>query len=269
MSTLPLPLLDWTRPIEWREIVIDAALQEFAPTRDREWLLSHKPDTRYWDVHSWYEPLQMESGIEDHEEFLEAMGAQLPPLFTRVRTVHLCRPLDFETYRTRGIVRLDPKEMQRDFIAFFKSEHPELSEVALQRAIAKANERLEFREARVFLAIDERYMLEQAGHYAVFGSEYQLLIARELGTSNPDYRQTLRRRGRPAYVVVHLPLNTLEAENFKDLAGDLLPTAISSFHLGLEKRFLVAHGFDIPMDVPPDLIHEIVEASHARSHWAT
>jgi len=125
------------------------------------------------------------------------------------------------------------------------------------------------RKEKVFVAIDERYMLEHAGHYAVFGSEYHLCIARELGAFSPDYRQTLRRRGQPAYVVIHLPLTVLNDEDLKGLAGDLLPAAISSFHLGLERPFFVGSAWDISMDVPPEMIHEIVHAPQAKSHWAS
>jgi len=269
MSRTKLPLLNWPNIAEWRDVVVDAAIRKFVPARSREWLLSQKPDTRYWDTHEWYEPLRIESGIEDHDDFVRELGRDLPNLFEKLRGVHLCRPVDLQSYRTRGIVRLNPVDARDEFIAFLKAEHPELTDGAIQRAIARANTRIELREAKVFFAIDERFMLEHAGHYAVFGSEYQLAIAAELGSGQRDYRQTLRRRGRPAYVVIHVPMTVLDEDDLKDLAGDLLLGAISSFHLGVSKPDLTGSGWDIEMDVPPEWVQDVVHAPEAKSHWAT
>ncbi len=130
MSGTKLPLLNWLNITEWREVVVGAAIQKSAPRRDRTWLLSRKPDTRYWDTHEWYEPLRVEVGIEENEHLLREFGRELPFLFGKVRGVHLCRPTDFRPYRTRGIVRLNPVEMQEDLIAFLKSEHPELRKLS-------------------------------------------------------------------------------------------------------------------------------------------
>ncbi|MGN6727426.1 MAG: hypothetical protein ACTHLZ_16015 [Tepidisphaeraceae bacterium] len=257
-------LLDWTQVAEWRDVVVDAALTLFAPAHDRTWLLSRKPDTIAWDTHEWYEPLCIESGIQDDQDFLRTFGRKLPDLFENLRAVHLCRPLDFNTYKTRGIVRLDPVEMQASLSAFLMSEHPDLSQSDIDRAIVCAGRGLATKQAKVFFAIDERFMLEFAGHYAVFGSEYQLDIAARLGTGNFDYRQTLQKRGRPAYVVLHLPFAVLTDDDLKDLAGDLLPAAISSLHLGVSNLCLTGSGWDISMDVPPEWVQEVVHAPHAK-----
>lgn len=264
-----LPLLNWPNITEWRDVVVDAAIQKFAPARNRNWLLSQKPDTHYWDTYEWYEPLRIEAGIEDHEDFLREFGLKLPSLFGKLRGVHLCRPTDFQAYKNRGILRLNPLEMQVDLMAFLKSEHPELTDEAIQWAIDRASKQIELREAKVFFGIDERFMLEHAGHYAVFGSEYQLAIAAQLGSGERDYRQTLRRRGRPAYVVIHLPMSVLDDKDLEGLAGDLLPAAISSFHLGLERPFATGSGWDIDIDVPSEWVQDVVHAPVAKSHWAT
>jgi len=136
-------LLDWTNVADWRDAVVDAALQHFAPERSREWLLTQKVDSRCWDASDWYDPLRVESGIDDYDEFFRSFGRQIPALFERLRTVHLCRPLNFETYRIRGIVRLSPLEAQNDLIAFMKSQHPQLTDAAIDGAIARANDGLE------------------------------------------------------------------------------------------------------------------------------
>jgi hypothetical protein len=44
--TAKLPLLDWTKIAEWRDVIIDAAIEHFAPHRDPSWL-SNPPDPRH------------------------------------------------------------------------------------------------------------------------------------------------------------------------------------------------------------------------------
>lgn len=153
--------------------------------------------------------------------------------------------------------------MQEDLIAFFKAQHPEVTEADLRQAVVKMS--VETREGRVYFGIDERALLHDCGHYACYGSEYQIGVAVNIvGDGQTDYRQTLKRRGRPAYVVAHLPVPLIDEQTLAELADDLLQAAVWSLQLDKPESPYSHFGFDLPIDIPPEMVHDVVHAPQAR-----
>lgn len=151
---------------------------------------------------------------------------------------------------------------------FFTSAHSEVSEQDVKRAIEKASKKLHLRDRRVFFGIDERYMMENCGQYAVYGSEYQIAIAVKIvGDGKTDYRQTLRRRGFPSVVVAHLPFKLIDAQTIRELGDDLLEAALWSLQLGKDESPGNSFGFDLEVDVPPHMIHGILNADAAKDPY--
>lgn len=275
MTIAKQPLLDWTNLPQWRDVILDAALQLFAPTKSIAWLKALPSPSAGWDEYLRIEPLRNEAGLDNDDEdddvergeFLRVLGTHLPRIFDKLRAVHLCRPVDFDSYRRQGLRRLNPKVMQRDLIDFFKSEHPEVTEADLRRAIAQMPVKL--REDRVYFGIDERALLRDCGQYACYGSEYQICVARLIvGDGRTDYCQTLKRRGRPAFVEAHLPITLIDDRTLAELADDLLQAAVWSLQLDKPESPFNHFGFDLFRDIPPEMVRDVVHAPQARDRYS-
>jgi hypothetical protein len=69
-------------------------------------------------------------------------------------------------------------------------------------------------------------------------------------------------------VVAHLPFEMIDGQTLNELSDDLLQAALWSCQLNKDRSPHNHFGFDMPDDVPPNLIHEVVDASAARDPWA-
>jgi hypothetical protein len=146
---------------------------------------------------------------------------------------------------------------------FFSEQHPEVAEADIWNAIRKV--RIDTRKSRVYFGIDERDLLSDAGHYATYGSEYQIAIAvRVVGDGYTDYRQTLKRRGRPAVVVAHLPLKMIDDRTVTGLAHYMFQAALWSLQLDHKESPYTGFSIELSKDIPAEYIVEVIHAPHAR-----
>ena len=77
-----------------------------------------------------------------------------------------------------------------------------------------------------YLYLDRDGLIEHCGHYLIYGSEHICGIAaglmRERRSDFPDYRQVLKRFGRPAIIRFSVPVGKLDDSDLDELARDAL-----------------------------------------------
>jgi len=87
----------------------------------------------------------------------------------------------------------------------------------------------DIREGRVYFCLDERALIDDAGHYLIYGSEYlcsiaaclcRIITARD-GWAQ-DYRDVLKRRGTPTVFVCDVPVVVLPSFTPGEMAEALL-----------------------------------------------
>lgn len=146
-----------------------------------------------------------------------SLGAVLASQYTGVLVYHGCRAEDVTTYYQRGLlcssgVELDAKARS----LFLTSEFPEITPQQLDAAISKLGVR---DEGRIYACLDHRHVLEEAGHYLIYGSERLCAIATALCTNTSiDYRQVLKRNGRPTLLHVGLQWRHVAEADFEQLS---------------------------------------------------
>jgi hypothetical protein len=178
--------------------------------------------------------------------------------FTHLRAYHGCRPQSLDSYRQDGIVPLNAERAQHEFREIFSiANFPELSAADLDTAIANA--RIENRQDRVFFEANRAHLLGSCAHYLLYGSEYILTLANDLGRR---YATRLKQLGTPTLLTCDVPLSWMNRDIQLGLAGNL---ALAYFERARDVDFDHVNvsrglfGFEIFRALPPD---HIVAASH-------
>lgn len=193
---------------------------------------------------------------------LEFLADALLRHFTHIRATHGTRTSDVSSYYKQGIRPLDLVE--KNFLAeqiFLSGEFPSLTKEDLDGAIEKMSRGAEsVRAGKVYFEANETMLVEECGHYMLYGSEYVIGIAARLsGRGKPDYRQVLKKRGEPMIFRCDVPLIMLRRDLVNELAGSAIefvferllnPNYCDFKHRGA--------GFPIYEPLPPEYIVEHV-----------
>ena len=142
--------------------------------------------------------------------------------FDFVRMFHCCHPSDVQSYYSNGIRVLKASDANKQFISHFL-ENDKFPEITLSH-IGEAIERMgkeggtDVREKVVHFALDDRFIIEHASHYLIYGSEYISVLAGEVGKRTKyDLKVDLRRSGMPTVFIVDIPIGKFT--NLDDLAS--------------------------------------------------
>ena len=113
------------------------------------------------------------------EATLQEIDLKLPVLFDGVKVFHGCRPDSVESYYSQGLLPLDAEMGKRIAMSIFLSDRfPELSIQDIENSAERVKE--EWRHGRLYVSLDDRFLLKEGGHYLIYGSEYICAIAANL-----------------------------------------------------------------------------------------
>jgi hypothetical protein len=147
---------------------------------------------------------------------------QIGQRYDALRAVHGTRTSDVERFYREGLRPLDPAvahEQAREI--FLSGRFPELDEGRLVEAIRAVG--TDLREGRVYFEANEQMLIDLAGHYMLYGSEYVLAIAARLAERGRyDYRQVLKARGAPTLFICDVPLRLIAPRLLSEFAGNAL-----------------------------------------------
>jgi hypothetical protein len=125
--------------------------------------------------------------------------------YSHIRVYHGCRPTNVQSYYEKGVLpSLAVKDVQIDrFREIFPSDgFPEITEEKLQQSIEEIGSTAE----DLCLAIDDKHIIERAGHYLIYGSEYLGGLVTNLPIENIEkYNSELREIGKPTFIEINLP----------------------------------------------------------------
>ena len=163
---------------------------------------------KYWNAQTPCEKLigqPMDSIVTDNkiDEFRQQ--------YSHIRFYHACRTADVSSYYDKGIlpsIELKDVLVNRFRELYLSGRFPELTEDMLQQSIKKVSKGL---ERGLFLVIDDRQIIEDAGHYLIYGAEYMTKLVTQLPIENSQekYFPVFRKIGKPTIIVINLP-NTTE-----------------------------------------------------------
>lgn len=244
----------WTSQV--RELLADVITDDTIA-----YFTDHPPQYVVEDDLSWLDDIIRTVSNEEIES-KELLASRLTQRVALLRAYHACCPMDLDSYRRHGLIPLDVETAHAFARELFCNE-AKAPKTAVDEAIVAMDSSL--RSKRVWLGLDDRTLIEDCGHYLLYGSEYLLAIAAELThrTRNTiDYRQFLRLRGKPTIVACNVPFVMMRYEMVQELAGVLLARLFGMVlepDLGDEP---IDFGFEVCQPLPPN---NIVGFSHPRN----
>ncbi len=122
---------------------------------------------------------------------------------THVMAYHACRTGDVSAYYRCGIRPLRPEATQRAFRAQFGRPPYAVPDETLDAAIAAVS--TDTRDGRVHLGLDDRDLVEDCGHYLIYGGEYLHALVVHIAGREEELRAELRNSGRATVLRCCLP----------------------------------------------------------------
>jgi hypothetical protein len=138
----------------------------------------------------------------------------LRELYDSITVFHATRTANVQRFYAEGLQIADHRKLaERAREIFLSGEFPEIDEAIFQSAVASLSNS---DDALVHVGLDDRPLIESSGHYLIYGSEHICGIAasltRHFGCAT-DYRQVLKRFGRPTILRVSLPISIVAEWN--------------------------------------------------------
>jgi len=238
IPTLEIVLPDIFNDEVTRRLVLDPP--EYITTDDLQWLADLLPQ-------------HLSDAYNLRNEVLKSLRSH----FTHLVAYHGCRPLDFNSYKERGIVPLDPAAAKRELLQRI-CEADVSGPTKEQLLLACKSTDASYREGRVFFEASRRLLLDFCGHYLLYGSEYAVGILRSI-SSTKDYAQILKLQGQPTLLTCEVPISWLKHATQEELAGSLIGAYFSE---KLTPDYVhpsngMGFGFEIFRSLPPALIVQV------------
>lgn len=211
----PAHILDWQSFRSWRQDIW-GLLDDVVDRRVRRAFLRSPPDYVVGDDLSWLDQL-IQSVRRLNVDTKALVAERIVAKYTALRAVHGTQASDLNSFYQSGLRPLDPHSFQEKAKAIFLSgEFPELTAADLEKAFIEVGR--EVREGRVWFEANEVLLIDHCGHYMLYGSEYLTAIAAHLG-GRQDYRQVLKRAGKPTLFVCDVSLGFISGHTLKEFAG--------------------------------------------------
>ncbi|MDE2037774.1 MAG: hypothetical protein KGI69_00950 [Patescibacteria group bacterium] len=129
-----------------------------------------------------------------------------------IRVYHGCRPIDISSYLSKGLKVHRRNELISELRKMVMSD-TRLSRFDLDGRIGEVKK--SYDNGKLFLVFDDRYMIEYAGHYLIYGGEYIANVLR-------DHLEVLLEKGTPTIITVDLPGRMISRPILEGFAKDLL-----------------------------------------------
>src|ERR1051326_7660232 len=144
--------------------------------------------------------------------------------YSAIELYHASRPFDVQTFYSEGLRLADHEKLTaRASEIYLSGAFPEIDEALFNKAVSGLSG---IDHGLSYLYLDRDGLIEHCGHYLIYGSEHICGIAaglmRERRSDFPDYRQVLKRFGRPAIIRFSVPVGKLDDSDLDELARDAL-----------------------------------------------
>jgi len=228
-----------------------------------EKLTSENSDSFYGDNGEWLDSAirSADPGKDIDESSFQFLASRFRERYTHIRVFHGCRPVDVGEYYQRGFLPMDPEQLIETARRYFlRGQLKEINEGLLEKAIAEISTK--HRANHIYFVLDDRHLLNGAGEYLIYGSEYLYCLAIRL-TGNCE--SILRKMGIPTIFACDLPVEMVDSWAIDELVGHLLSTLFRSFESGEKKTApKTRFSFWIKRALPSEFIHSHYHPSHIR-----
>jgi len=242
-------VFEWKESSAWQKHII-ALMDDIVNPAVLDVVKKAGTDCIVSDDSMWLDRAVRTAGNPLCEDAFLVLARRLSTYYTHIRAYHACRTTDTRSYYLRGLRALRRAELRQMAVRIFVTPRfPEISEGMIDEAIADMW--LAERDERVFVGLDDRYLIQYCGHYLIQGSECLMAVAARMNLmTGKDYIHALRNRGRPTMFVCELPFCMITEHEARQLSGIIIERVFEQILLGkpLDRRlsFTIMASNDIP-----------------------
>lgn len=178
--------------------------------------------------------------------------------YTHIRTYHSCRPIDIDAYFKNGITLGDYDNLLNKFTKDMRKYcNIQISDAHIESAKKEFGR---FHDRRIFVVLDDRQLLEWAGHYAIYGSEYLIAVANHVqhkyGIGGKDYLKVF---GTPSVYEVLLNIEEIVEPDLRAVVAEI-NNAIYEDRL----TDLVDFTFELYKPIEPEAVINVCHPSNIK-----
>jgi hypothetical protein len=153
-------------------------------------------------------------------EYTPLLITKLLDHYDRLKAYHACRPVDVQSYFSRGLEFLD-QSVAYDY--FLSGNFPELNKKMIDDAINDLGSYSN--KKRLDLHLDAEFLIKYANHYLQYGSEFLQAVAvslKRIAGHDKDYKETLKQQGTATIFICEIPFSIITYEELSMLCGSLI-----------------------------------------------
>jgi hypothetical protein len=246
-------VFEWKRSSVWRKHIVALAHDILNPAV-LDAVKKAGTDRIVSDDSLWLDRAIRTGGKVLFEDAFLVLAKRLSTYYTHIRVYHACRTTDTRFYYLRGLQVLRREELRQMAVRIFVTPRfPEISEGMIEKAIADAW--LDKRDERVFVGLDDRYLIRYCGHYLIQGSERLMGLAVRLKPmTGKDYIHVLRNLGTPTMFVCELPFSLITEHEARQLSGIIVERLFEEMLLGKRLDRQLSFTIKSRNDIPPACI---------------
>nr|WP_319382362.1 hypothetical protein [uncultured Roseibium sp.] len=226
----PEDVWDWQSYYTWNSEIWDL-LTPVITEEVKSTFLAAPPEYLVSDDLSWLDDIVFE--VEDRDISTKTfLAEELRKKFRAFRALHGTKAESPNIFFETGLIPLDPDHIHaRARKIFLNGTFPELSDAYLEAAIKAVGAGT--RAGRVWFEGNERLLVEHAGHYMLYGSEYLTAIAANMRGTR-DYRRVLKEIDQPVVLICDVPLDLMSDHMLEEFSGSALEMVFQELMDGAE-----------------------------------
>jgi len=133
--------------------------------------------------------------------------------YTHVRGYHCCRPLDVNSYYTDGLLLPSKEELlHRTLYLLHNANYSEDILVERFNEVWEAYHSEATVITTIYFGICKEFLVEQCGHYLIYGSELICAVARRL-----HIESVLKKQGKPTIFSIDIPMSQIDEQTVSAL----------------------------------------------------
>jgi hypothetical protein len=227
------------------------AISKLFNERTIRFLTENPPDHIVSDDMTWLQNAISSVSAIDLYNIDSILFDALVRRYSHLRCYHGCRPLDLNSYWRDGLRIAKTEELLSVARTRLTGPFcPEVSDIAFQCAVAKSKP---YTEGEINFAFCDKAMMNEFGHYALYGSEFITSVAMALPIPLEDPRQLLKRSGTPTVLILDVPLIQIDRGMIEEI-GRCMVQQLFCDALNRDHSEDWSGGFAITSNLPSDCI---------------
>lgn len=202
----PINVWDWQSYLTWKDQVW-SLLSDVIDSNVKDEFLRAPPEYIVGDDLGWLDEI-ITRATGEIVDIKSLLAERIRNRFGALRSYHCTNAIDLQSFFSKGLLPLDVElAQQKAENIFLNGKYPELTIDHLQNAIDAVP--IGSRAERVWFDCNERLLVEECGHYLIYGNEYLVSIAAAL-EGYKDYRRALKNLGKPTVLMCDVPFSIMD-----------------------------------------------------------